>query len=60
MSGDIRTVSFFCMYPVSIRPAAQNPPPLLEVGLKMSEIDILNGFSINRGGLRKLSIAYMQ
>ena len=45
------------MYPVSMRPAAQNPPAPPEVGLNISEMDILNGFSINRGGLRKLSIA---
>ena len=59
LRGAIRTVSLFCMYPVSIRPAAQNPPAPPEVGLNISEIDILNGFSINRGGLRKLSIAYL-
>ena len=44
------------MYPVSILPAAQNPPPPPEVGLKTSEIDIRNGLSIKRGGLRRLSI----
>ena len=55
--GDISTVSFFWMYPVSILPAAQNPPLLEVEGLKMSEIDIRKGFSIKRGGLRRLSIA---
>ena len=45
------------MYPVSILPAAQKPPAPPDVGLNISEIDILNGFSINRGGLRRLSIA---
>ena len=57
--GDISTVSFFWMYPVSILPAAQNPPLLEVEGLKMSEIDIRNGFSIKRGGLRRLSIAFI-
>ena len=45
------------MYPVSILPAAQKPPAPPDVGLNISEIDILNGFSINLGGLRRLSIA---
>ena len=56
--GDMSTVSFFWMYPVSILPAAQNPPLLEVEGLKMSEIDIRKGFSIKRGGLRRLSIAF--
>ena len=45
------------MYPVSIRPAAQNPPAPLVVGLKISDMDIRNGLSISRSGLRKSSIA---
>ena len=57
--GDMSTVSFFWMYPVSILPAAQNPPLLEVEGLKMSEIDIRKGFSIKRGGLRRLSIAFI-